>query len=410
MTARHSLNLVGLNVNGASTTTTLSALLREAKRKHVHVLLLQEHHLGRADAARATQVASACGYTSFWSSSDSAGHRGGTGVLVRADLAAVTPVVHNDQGDTMSGRVCAVDLVVSDVSARLVSVYVPIDQSRRVPFLQGLPLAPWVSNNMIIQGDWNCVENHRLDTRRPAGKTDRSSQENIMIAAAQAMGVEDTYRLLHGDASTGFTRYSSTVNKRLDRFYSMEYGSPWRWLSCDAADDFFRAHGGGSDHIAVAATLQINGREEIRPKARMINPQVMQFPHVRSRVRKAVALVDERYPEEEVGIATNWELTKKAVAEVLQRATTQSTYKDNPITELEQELRLLYHARRRVDPGHKIHATIASKEAELAELRKKQRPSPWLSYLYSLGEELSSKLFYRKFKAKHASLSNRRLG
>ena len=89
MTAPHSISLVGLNVNGASATATLSALLREAKRKRVHVLLLQEHHLSGEAAARATTVASRCDFKSFWSSSDSDGHRGGVN---NGNMLSVNPV------------------------------------------------------------------------------------------------------------------------------------------------------------------------------------------------------------------------------------------------------------------------------------------------------------------------------
>ena len=402
MTQASTLTLIGFNVQGCSTRGTLPALLREAKRCGVHVLLLQEHNFSADKTADAKTLAARCGYQSAWSSGTGDGSRGGTGVLVRDNLGGMAPVVDDAHGDTLEGRVCAADLVVNDATLRLVSVYVPVDSARRVPFLQGLAAAPWVCNNMIIQGDFNCVENAVIDTRRRDGEPDTVSQEKACTRLVRQLGLEDVYRLLNGQKASGFTRYSATVNKRIDRFYTPEFESNWRWLECDANDQFFRGREGASDHMAVRATLQVLEGEASRPKDTRIDPRVMSQEQVRNDVRRAIAFVDKKVSVADHGVARNWEATKQAIHEVLVAATKRQR-RSGPRYVLEQELSILYKARRSMPPNEQMAQTIRDKEDELANIKKEQSVSPWMSYIYTLGEEQSSRIFYQNFKAKQAS-------
>ena len=104
---------------------------------------------------------------------------------------------------------------------------------------------------------------------------------------------------------------------------------------------------------------------------------------------------------------------KHGHGEVLHRAKTHvaeylltKSYELSPaklrIRELEDVLILLNSAARH-KPSHALKSRIEKEEAHLREAKKGGKISIWWSYLASLGEEVSSKVFYRRFRSKLSS-------
>ena len=73
MTAR----IAGLNCQGASSPTYIPALLREAKRWNVDVLLLQELNIDESQTDKHVRAAERVGYKAFFSCPPTDGHRRG---------------------------------------------------------------------------------------------------------------------------------------------------------------------------------------------------------------------------------------------------------------------------------------------------------------------------------------------
>ena len=98
-----SINITGLNCRGMAKETEWEALMREAKREHVHVLTLQELNAKPEKVAALKARAESVGFHAFVSCSDSPQNRGGTGVLVRHGFAKQPPrgVVCSEGGDTL---------------------------------------------------------------------------------------------------------------------------------------------------------------------------------------------------------------------------------------------------------------------------------------------------------------------
>ena len=72
------------------------------------------------------------------------------------------------------------------------------------------------------------------------------------------------------------------------------------------------------------------------------------------------------------------------------------------IRKMEDTLKLL-HLRASTHPTTRLLDIIAKKEREWKEAKAANQGSVWWNYIVSLGEEVSSKVFYRRFRAKLAN-------
>ena len=166
--------MIGLNCQGASSPAYLPALLREAKRWRVDVLLLQELNVDPAKVDNYRRAAERVGFWLAISCKGSGAHRGGTAIAVRAEgsrLATREPrvVVAEGKGDTMDGKLCIAEVWVEDAWRRLASVYVPVGDAERREFLEALGRDSTLLESAIVQGDMNCVARPAIDEQRANG-------------------------------------------------------------------------------------------------------------------------------------------------------------------------------------------------------------------------------------------------
>ncbi len=130
------LRMVGLNARGLRDAFALDALLREAKRSQTDVLFLQEHNWREEQIPRLRRRVQDS-YLLFACPGGSVTGRGGAAVLIRAgsSVQRATARVDHEHGDTLGGRLCAVDVKVHDFDLRLASVYVPVHDSLKSYFI-----------------------------------------------------------------------------------------------------------------------------------------------------------------------------------------------------------------------------------------------------------------------------------
>jgi len=108
------------------------------------------------------------------------------------------------------------------------------------------------------------------------------------------------------------------------------------------------------------------------------------------------------YPPEKHGHGEVLHRAKSHVAEYLLTKSYELSPAKLKIRELEDTLVMLNSAARH-KPHPALKSRIEKEEANLREAKKGGKISVWWSYLASLGEEVSSKVFYRRFRSKLSS-------
>ena len=155
--------MLGLNINGLNDAQDMHKLIKLATEHKLDVIFLQEHRLRGRKASDLIGTFARKGWKAGVSSADDRGV-GGTAVLVREDAVSKFEVkVDRERGDSLGGRLCAVDIAVDDWTARLVSVYVPAKGNERGEFLIKLQDSKIISHNTICEGDWNFVADPTSD-------------------------------------------------------------------------------------------------------------------------------------------------------------------------------------------------------------------------------------------------------
>lgn len=404
------VKIIGLNCQGASSPNYIPALLREAKRWRVDALLLQELNVGAKQREKYIRAAAGVGYHAFFSCSASKAHRGGTAVMVRAEgsaLAAREPraLVAEGVGDTLEGRVCAAEVWVQDEWRKLVSIYLPPGRAERAQLLHTLESSKgWCElfEGAIVQGDMNCVARPRVDEQRENNKIEAADLGTKLERLLSAWGLVDAHRLVNGEEAVDFTRHCDTIKRRLDRFYTQEYQAFWRWSKVQSEPDFFRASEHKSDHLAVLAEVEWAGARAPTRAERRIKVEVLQDAEVQEKVRTFIAAAYTEFPVAEHGHAKPWIVMKKAVAALLLEASKRE--KPSELTEARQERNFLYDVAKRKPPSAAMRQRLREADAEVERQEKAAKKSkPWWSYISTMADELGSKWFFRKFRAKTAS-------
>ena len=129
----------------------------------------------------------------------------------------------------------------------------------------------------------------------------------------------------------------------------------------------------------------------------------MRRTDVRSDVHALWAGAYKRCPPERFSHAVAWQHAKNTVSKYLLDRTAEQRMRAAPRTVvLKKQLQTLCTNCVSPSPAHDA-ARKQLEKALRAEQMKPRAHSPWWNYLNSLKEEVSSKVFYRNFKAKHSS-------
>ena len=386
----------------------IPALLREAKRWSVDVLLLQELNIGADKADKYKRDAERVGYHAYFSCSPTPAHRGGTAVLVRAERSALAareprPLIDDAHGDTCEGRVCGVEVWVEGAWRKFVSMYVPAHQPERAAFVASLNKYGDTLRDAVVQGDMNCVARPRVDEHRENGRTAPAEEGPKLEEVFSAAGLKDVHITVNGEEARDYTRYSKTVKRRLDRFYAAEYNAFWRWSKVRAEPNFFRgASAKKSDHLAVVAEMDWVGARAPTATERRIKPEVLQDNAVRTKVRILIEAAYAEFPPEVHGHAKAWTLMKESVTDILMHASKKETPDDLALARRERDF--IYSVAARAPPSGRMMSRLAEADEKVAQLEAaRKKDISWWSYISTMADELGSKWFFRKFKARNAS-------
>jgi len=402
--------LITLNIRGSRNPLVIDALLREAKRFSIDVLLLQEVNTKSQDVDKIQKRCKDVGWTAYISPSGSPDERGGTAVLVwdQGAATALRPVADHSTGDTIAGRVCAVECTLGDKGCRLVSMYGPSAARSRIEFFNRVSRTKVLTKNTICAGDLNCVPNVAKDVSHSAAKAGatypnvggRKCEETFLEA-----GLTDIFRLIRGDERE-YTRYEEDVQTRIDRFYAAAYSSDWRWPTIKTDTSFFRGtshKAKRSDHLAVFAEIEWIGDRKKTVAERSIRRELLRDPEVQEGVRTRWQAVYAQFPPEANGWASTWELAKEAVTEYLLEMSARPSDIYIALQCASAEANMLYKVLNSKGPSAMITAKLTQAEDEVGRLNKELHNNDWKIHTRVRKEEESSKEFHRLFKARHTS-------
>ena len=215
------LRVLTLNVNGLRDAKKRRTLFEGLRRGSWHVVLLQEtHHEGDVEGKAWTAQGRGPGLpwdgTGFWREGSS--QSCGVAVLI----ARNAPITEVELVECSSaGRLLRVDCEYCGEQLSFISVYAPVEQSRRAAFFldELRPLLPQ-DRKCVIGGDFNCVASD-MDQVGPLseGRT-HGYASGLQVVQADA-DLLDIWRVLH-PADRAFTHQArngrGATAARLDRF------------------------------------------------------------------------------------------------------------------------------------------------------------------------------------------------
>jgi exonuclease III len=248
------LRVLTLNVNGLRDAEKRRTLFEGLRRGGWHAVLLQEtHHEGDVEGMVWTAQGRGPGLpwdgTGYWKE----GSRASCGVAVL--IARNAPITNVQLIECSSaGRLLRIDCEYCQEQLSLVSVYAPVEQSRRAAFFldELLPLLPQ-GRKCVIGGDFNCVASD-MDQVGPLSE----GRTNGFVSGLQLVQAEadllDVWREQH-PAERDFTHKASNGHgetfARLDRFLVSAQLMDWA-AKCKVLHD----NALPGDHVPVELCLQ----------------------------------------------------------------------------------------------------------------------------------------------------------
>jgi hypothetical protein len=209
----------------------------------------------------------------------------------------------------------------------------------------------------------------------------------------------DSYRLVHRDAKTGYSRMAHTVHTRIDRIYTQAHNSVWRWQKVHSPPDTFTGNA-GSDHLLVIARLALAKERPPSATEAKINHANFENPNTRFITKLVWTKQFERFPPQEHGHAKAWEAAKTAVATYLLYETNELRIKDSPITKLKNTIRITHDAFNKLGPSPILTAKTNRLHTEIEQARKTFTHSSQSAKNKIVKEELLTKEFFTTFKSR----------
>jgi len=238
-------------------------------------------------------------------------------IAVRSDSQHVSPIIASARS-IIKGRYITMTCVINNTEQEFSSVYLSAQAPERKKQLHTITKSKIFKEHAIIGGDFNCVENVDLDVRYPAegSSTYANASGQTLARVIAESGLIDSYRLVHGDAKSGYSRLAHTIHTRIDRIYTKAHGSVWRWQKIHSPPDIFtgNAH---SDHLPVIARVTLTKERPPSATEAKINPVIFDNPNTRYITELIWNKEIGKYPPQEHGHAKGWEAAKSAVANYL---------------------------------------------------------------------------------------------
>jgi exonuclease III len=200
--------------------------------------LLQETHVQSTDEATALQAEWKRMWgqqyqhpdqeLSYWSVDDS--KRGGVAILLNpSGTGKATPWRQR----SWTNRCISLQLP----NYLLVNVYAPNDRVEREDFFTGLIAMEWPHSDVVLAGDFNCVQSPALDrlggrrSGRPESPALQQSTEELHLEDALTLSINADDEDEGTESITHFTYWGPEVASRIDRFYlPVSWTSKVQWI------------------------------------------------------------------------------------------------------------------------------------------------------------------------------------
>ena len=244
------LNIVSINCRGAIKDKIKRNILKEYfLSNEINIALLQETHIGNMDFKEIIEKEYKC--KSYWSFGSN--NSRGVAILIFENFDFTMKKFQRDS----DGRVISVDIHFNSIDLKIVSIYCPNDKSERNIFLKNMNLFLRGRTPLIVGGDWNFVENLKLD-KFGGNEKEGDSGSVIFKQIKEALCIKDPFRHLNKDAKvyTWFDEVSQ-IKTRLDRFYMDKF-------LIDKVSSVYTTYSGVSDHYSVKMKLNFSNSKYFR--------------------------------------------------------------------------------------------------------------------------------------------------
>ena len=394
-----------------------SAISAHASHKP-HIICFQEINLKKQDSRIEDfrDEASDLGYVAFISPISPSVERGGTAILVSRSLER-DPNFSFRFASKLSGAVTICYLSVGGTPLMdIASAYAPVDDVRRVTFLEKLKRASFISSRTMICTDANCVPAVALDTRREATSPYHNHGSDILQEIVNKYDLHDEIRLSLG-LDFEFTHTSETTSKladgttitqvaltRIDQMFCPVIANA-HW-TCTIDETIYAPNKGV--HKSLIGELEFRSTTtENRRDLASIDASVLTEPYTRGKVDELIKEFDPKFTENGSEFAKHWNKFKFELRSILKKATKHKRqYNQLQAERLRIELKALTAELKDAvaDPYRKASEVLHRKEARVKALREirisRNEGSAKLAYASLRREEqMSAQYFRRAFKS-----------
>ncbi|MES9882662.1 MAG: reverse transcriptase domain-containing protein [Sedimenticola sp.] len=249
MATSNKLNIATFNINGMRATETQAELKQICESHNFDILLLQETHFDTKYIGKA--IEQELSYKSFWSFGTS--RSCGVGILLSDNLSYTLEKYEYD----FDGRFLFIDIKIGEIPYRIINIYAPNKEKDRKEYFLNLSQFLVANRNIIVGGDFNCVENSRKDKfGRDSNPDFGTTGSKELKTLTNDFQITDSFRKLNPNmiASTWHAA-GKQIHARLDRFYISN-----NMLNDDITFDFLPTS--VSDHDIFA--MNINPQTDVK--------------------------------------------------------------------------------------------------------------------------------------------------
>ena len=397
--------ILSQNCRGLKSANRLDHCIAALSRTKADVLLLQELGLHVEDSSRFKRICRRYGYLGFAAYLPSTRTHGGTAVLIKWASFGLGPKQALPHKTFLNAGAVTVQLPPegNEPPLSFASVYVPVKARARKLFIHNLKLARLITQHTIVGADRNSVADLSLDVKYRQGATTEYSNghaamwDRLMAGA----GLRDVYRELEGPKARQYTRLGSSVHTRIDCLFGPCKSQVNQWYSIKCAR--LNNASWNTDHLALIAQMrQAPANPDIGKGPKRINADILldndfTCPAIRTLYRE----IDERYPKGEYGSKPTWNKKLASVAHLMQGQSADYAKSAHIDKYLEHSLNQKIAIAQMNDPSPKFEAILRRIDKEKKRARAKKPRDPHSCMRRTHFEEMSTKEFYSKFKARH---------
>ena len=214
-----SLKLCSINCNGLSRAVRSNYILNRCHQLNFDIIFFQETHFQFNHESRKTFKGQ--GFTGKLYTSNGTRNSRGVAIYLNNFLNYSVKNITKD----FEGRLISLDIDIGENKWRLINVYVPNVPADRNTFLNNLSNYLVTTRDIILGGDFNFVEDRRLD--RLGGVSNRADNGIVAIQNLKKdFFLVDAFRILYKNKKE-YTFRKADFHARLDRFYISQSLAKW---------------------------------------------------------------------------------------------------------------------------------------------------------------------------------------